>query len=82
MVKTASEGMNMSAQGANVGAEARRDLSQLHKVRGVSAGSGSYSKRYFESSELFAGGREVLIRHRGQEYRLLLTRTEKLILNK
>jgi len=46
------------------------------------AGPEGPGKRCFDSSDLFAGEREILIRHRGQEYRLLITRTEKLILNK
>ncbi len=35
-----------------------------------------------ESERLFAGGREVRIRHNGETYRLRLTRNGKLILNK
>lgn len=38
--------------------------------------------RELTSEALFAGGREVLIVHRGERYRLLLTRQGKLILNK
>jgi hemin uptake protein HemP len=34
------------------------------------------------SSELFRGRREVLIVHRGQEYRLFITKADKLILTK
>ena len=34
------------------------------------------------SQELLRGGRELVIEHRGQEYRLILTRNDKLILNK
>jgi hemin uptake protein HemP len=36
----------------------------------------------FDSRELMRGGREVLIRHAGQVYRLLHTRSDKLILVK
>ena len=36
----------------------------------------------FESHELMRGGREVLIRHAGQVYRLQHTRNDKLILVK
>jgi hemin uptake protein HemP len=36
----------------------------------------------FDSAELLKGGREVLIRHHGEIYRLRLTRNDKLILNK
>jgi hemin uptake protein HemP len=38
--------------------------------------------RRLRSAELFAGRREVRIEHRGVEYRLRLTRFEKLILTK
>ena len=34
------------------------------------------------SSEVFRGRREVVIVHRGQEYRLSITRADKLILTK
>lgn len=34
------------------------------------------------SAELFGTGREVVIEHAGQEYRLRLTRQDKLILTK
>ena len=34
------------------------------------------------SEPLFAAGREVLIVHRGEEYRLRITRQDKLILTK
>jgi hemin uptake protein HemP len=34
------------------------------------------------SSDLFRGGREIVIVHRGQEYRLSITKADKLILTK
>jgi len=34
------------------------------------------------SDDLLRGSRELVIEHRGQEYRLLLTRNDRLILNK
>ena len=34
------------------------------------------------SDELLRGFREIIIEHRGQEYRLLRTRNDRLILNK
>lgn len=34
------------------------------------------------SSELFRGWRDIVIVHRGQEYRLHITKTDKLILTK
>ena len=36
----------------------------------------------YESIGLLKGGREILIRHQGEIYRLRLTRNDKLILNK
>ena len=35
-----------------------------------------------DSAALFAGSREIVIRHAGSEYRLRITRTDKLILTK
>jgi len=35
-----------------------------------------------DSQALFGSGNELVIEHRGQEYRLRLTRNDKLILNK
>jgi len=40
------------------------------------------SQAEFDSRELMQGGREVLIRHAGQVYRLRHTRNDKLILVK
>ncbi|WP_131111024.1 hemin uptake protein HemP [Sulfuricystis thermophila] len=37
---------------------------------------------YIDSRELFAGRKEILIRHEGEIYRLRLTRQNKLILTK
>ncbi len=36
----------------------------------------------YESSQLFGAGREILIRHAGELYRLRITRLNKLILTK
>ena len=38
--------------------------------------------RRIDSHRLLAGGRELVIDHAGQEYRLRLTRNDKLILTK
>jgi hemin uptake protein HemP len=38
--------------------------------------------RRVESTILFQSGREVIIVHRGQEYRLRITKSDKLILTK
>lgn len=35
-----------------------------------------------QATELFRGGREVVIRHDGQDYRLRITRQNKMILTK
>lgn len=45
-----------------------------------SKGLNSDAPRAFESHELFRGGREVVIRHEGRDYRLRRTRLGKLIL--
>ena len=39
-------------------------------------------ERTIESESLFQGDREILIKHRGELYRLRITRNEKLILHK
>jgi hemin uptake protein HemP len=39
-------------------------------------------KRRVTSPELFAGAREVIIEHHGEEYRLRITKQGKLILTK
>ena len=46
------------------------------------ARSESESPQVYESETLLKGGREILIRHHGEVYRLRLTRNDKLILNK
>lgn len=40
------------------------------------------SKPRLKSEDLFRNGSELIIEHRGEEYRLKLTRNDKLILNK
>jgi hemin uptake protein HemP len=47
-----------------------------------SSASPSAPQAEFDSRELMRGGREVLIRHAGQVYRLQHTRNDKLILVK
>ena len=39
-------------------------------------------RRAVDSLELFRGGRELVIRHGSDEYRLRITRSDKLILTK
>jgi hemin uptake protein HemP len=38
--------------------------------------------RRVDSAAIFAGDREVVITHRGQEYRLRITKADKLLLTK
>ena len=45
----------------------------------ISEASGRHTVR---SSDLFQGGKELVIRHGAEEYRLRITRTGKLILTK
>ncbi len=40
------------------------------------------SKPRLKSEDLLGSGSELIIEHRGEEYRLKLTRNDKLILNK
>ena len=42
----------------------------------------STSERQVPSTALFQGRREIIIVHHGQEYRLRITRADKLILTK
>lgn len=42
----------------------------------------AHSRVRLRSEELFRGRNELIIEHQGQEYRLRLTRNDKLILNK
>ena len=46
------------------------------------ASSPSNGAQRIDSHRLLAGGRELVIDHAGQEYRLRLTRNDKLILTK
>ncbi|MFH0984137.1 MAG: hemin uptake protein HemP [Candidatus Omnitrophota bacterium] len=62
--------------------EAENTLSSRSIAPERAGGFAHSDKRCFNSSDLFGRAREVLIRHHGQEYRLLITKTEKLILNK
>jgi hemin uptake protein HemP len=42
----------------------------------------SFPIKLFSSEDLFGNSNEVLIQHRGKQYRLNLTRNDKLILTK
>lgn len=48
----------------------------------VTAASGGGEPRQLDSRSLFGTARELLIEHKGQCYRLRLTRADKLILTK
>lgn len=50
-------------------------------LQAASRSSPRLAPRSFESTDLFAGTDEVLIQHRGREYRLRITQNGKLILN-
>jgi hemin uptake protein HemP len=43
---------------------------------------GAALARRVDSTSIFAGNREVVITHRGQEYRLRITKADKLLLTK
>ncbi len=45
-------------------------------------GGKNVSRRLYHSADLFQGAREIIIRHENQDYRLLITKSGKLILNK
>jgi hemin uptake protein HemP len=47
-----------------------------------SAEEGDARTLHVRSEELLRGSRELVIEHRGQQYRLLRTRNDRLILNK
>ncbi len=40
------------------------------------------SKPILRSEELFQGGKEIIIRHGNEQYRMFITKSGKLILNK
>ena len=44
--------------------------------------NGANGRQTVSSTDLFRGGREIVIRHAGEEYHLRITRTGKLILTK
>jgi hemin uptake protein HemP len=52
-----------------------------HANRATNASAPNGAQR-IDSHRLLAGGRELVIDHAGQEYRLRLTRNDKLILTK
>ena len=48
----------------------------------LSGAAGATSPRRITSAQLFDGRRDIVIVHRGQEYRLHITKADKLILTK
>lgn len=58
------------------------DLAPSATTPSAQARPGSLAQAAFDSRDLMRGGREVLIRHAGQVYRLRHTRNDKLILVK
>jgi len=58
-----------------------RNVSVSDQTLQTELGADTRNKR-IDSSRLLAGSREVVIEHAGQEYRLRLTRNDKLILTK
>jgi hemin uptake protein HemP len=62
-------------------------VESIHKVAAVgetkpSPESCEMKPRAIRSEELFAGRKIVLIQHAGEQYRLLVTRNDRLILQK
>ena len=56
-----------------------------HEIVGVGDPAAERARRemtVLDSAQLFADRREIQIRHRGERYRLLVTKNGKLILNK
>jgi hemin uptake protein HemP len=51
----------------------------MASIPAMNGGDGRHTVR---SSDLFRGGKELVIRHGSEEYRLRITRTGKLILTK
>jgi hemin uptake protein HemP len=53
-----------------------------HTVAASRSAPGACARWMYQSPALFRGEREVAIVHRGQEYRLRITKADKLILTK
>ena len=58
--------------------ESEKDAPQV----GRGAGEGSATVRTIPSEDLLRGERQVVILHHGEAYRLLVTRNDKLLLQK
>ena len=55
---------------------------QIPGMQSPSSGVGNAERRVLRSEELFAGQRVVVIQHAGEQYRLTITRNNRLILQK
>ncbi|OHE60728.1 MAG: hypothetical protein A2X71_01060 [Thiobacillus sp. GWE1_62_9] len=60
----------------------KNDMNAALKPDRVVAAAAPPSPVRLDSRELFRNGNEVVIVHKGEEYRLRITRNEKLILTK
>jgi len=58
------------------------DPNDLPEASGQRPSSGAAVVRTVRSEDLFAGQRVVLIQHAGEEYRLMITRNDRLLLQK
>ncbi len=61
---------------------AARDDRTTPKEQAAASGSSCGAVRRLQSRDLFCGERQIVIVHRGEEYRLRITKSEKLILTK
>lgn len=66
----------------SVGALSSRSTYDRTRVESGPEAAAAAALPVIDSRTLFQGRKEVCIRHGGQLYRLLLTRNDKLILNK
>ena len=58
------------------------DNDSAHAASADAVTGGTGLARRVDSTAIFGGDREVVITHRGQEYRLRITRADKLLLTK
>jgi hemin uptake protein HemP len=50
--------------------------------QGTARDSSSESARMISSQDILKGEKQVIIEHRGEQYRLILTKNDKLVLHK
>ncbi len=70
--------LSPNASASHAGQDPVASSSVVHAV----ASARPASLKRIDSHRLLSGGRELVIEHAGQEYRLRLTRNDKLILTK